>query len=420
MITPRSLASARPILVGLALGVASALGSAACGDDAETGSGGGAAASSGVASTSATTTATTTSAASGGEGGGGAGGAPNVCAPPAGVDIDPDTAVPGPFSVRARTVEVEGLTVEVWYPSSGGPDDVRTYDIREHLPESERDKIATEDTPLQYCSCGSDGTIDEADAPYPVVIFVHGTAGFRTQSLELVTHWASRGFVVLAADHPGLQLRNLLELACGQANTPRDLDADLAVLHDAVRDPRGDLDFLAGRIDASRLALVGHSAGGAAIEQKGDIARVLIPLAAGGVQAGDVLESTLIMGSVDDEVVAFSAQEDGFATSPAPKRLVGLAPAGHLAFSSLCSLRNEAGQNIVEIGVEAEVCGLGFADGLFDCSDEYIDDEIAWTIIQDATSAALEESLFCLPERGEWLSGIADRHAEVATFEEEL
>ena len=26
-------------------------------------------------------------------------------------------------------------------------------------------------------------------------MFVHGTAGFRSQSLEIVTHWASRGFV---------------------------------------------------------------------------------------------------------------------------------------------------------------------------------------------------------------------------------
>lgn len=393
-----------------------ALVASGCGDDSETGSGGG---TTTAGSTGTPTTAASTSTSSGGTtGSGGEGGAPSVCAPADG--LDDDTSVAGPFHVGAQTVVVDGLTVEVWYPAALQDDRAaKEYDIRDHLPASEQDKIADEDAPLQRCDCYPDVDLDEASGPFPVVIFVHGTAGFRTQSLELVTHWASRGFVVLAADHPGLQLPDLLALPCGQGATPRDLDGDIAKLHEAILDPQGDLAFLAGHIDPARLALAGHSAGGAAIEGKGDIARVLMPLAAGGVEAGDALESTLVMGSLDDQVVDFSAQEDGYASSPAPKRLVGLAPAGHLIFSSLCSMRNDAGQDIVEIGTEAGVCGLEIADGLFDCSDDYIDDELGWTIIRDATSAALEETLYCLPERGEWLSGIESRHPEVAAFEEE-
>lgn len=391
-----------------------------CGDDSETGGGGGTTTAT-TTGTTTTSTSTATAATSGGAGGqGGEGGASSVCAPPEGVEIDPDTSARGPFRVVGKTVTVDGLTAEVWYPSSGGTDDEKMYDVRDYLPESERDKIATADTAYQTCDCGSGGTLDEEHGPYPVVIFVHGTAGFRTQSLELMTHWASRGFVVIAADHPGLQLRDMLALPCGQGATPRDLDGDIAKLHDAILEPQGDLAFLAGHIDPSRLALAGHSAGGAAIEGKGDIARVLMPLAAGGVEAGDTLESTLVMGSRDDRVVDFSAQEEGYASSPAPKRLVGLAPAGHLIFSSLCSMHNDAGQDIVEIGTEAGVCGLDIADGLFDCSDDYIDDEVGWTIIREATSAALEETLQCLPERSQWLSDIETRHSEIATFEEEL
>ena len=84
------------------------------------------------------------------------------------------------------------------------------YDLREHLPKSEQGKISDSKNPWQACSCYRDLPIDEGHGPYPVLVFVHGTAGFRTQSLSQLTHLASRGFVVLAADHPGLMLADIL------------------------------------------------------------------------------------------------------------------------------------------------------------------------------------------------------------------
>jgi len=414
-----------PRAASAALALVLAMAATACGDDSETGEGGGSATSAASTSDAASTSNTTssgdaTSSGSGSGGDGGTGGGAIGCSPAA-PGLDDDTSVDGPFDVGARTVLVDGLTVEVWYPAAGTLEGVaKQYDLRDHLPASEVDKVSDEKTALQTCDCFDQVDIDTDSGPFPVLLFVHGTAGFRTQSLELVTHWASRGFVVIAADHPGLQLRDLLQLACGQGLTPRDLDADIATLHDAIQSPSGDLAFLDGRIDPSQLALAGHSAGGAAIEAKGDIGRVLIPLAAGGVAEGDTLDSTLVMGGIEDQVVPFASQEDGFASSPAPKRLVGLGNAGHLIFSSLCSLRNADGQSIVDLGVEAGVCGVELADGLFDCSDGYIPDETGWTIIRDATSAALEETLLCLPERGAWLADIEGRYPEVAVFDEAL
>ena len=391
---------------------------AGCGDDE--GGTGGSAASGSVSGTGGSGGAVSSS--SGTSAGGGGAGGGIACTPPALPAMDDDTSVRGPVRVGAATVDVDGLRVEVLYPSAevGADPPPKIYDVRDHLPASEREKIADEDTAVQTCDCADGLPIDESSGPYPVVVFVHGTAGFRTQSLELQTHWASRGFVVVAADHPGLVLEDLLALTCGQAGRPRDLAADLTKLTAALQAPSGDLAFLAGRIDAGALAMVGHSAGGAAIEDQGDRARVLIPMAAGGVLAGEALESTLVLGALEDQVVPFSAQEEGFASSPAKKRLVGLSPAGHLAFSSLCSLRNEAGDDIVTIGTDADVCGLSLAGGLFDCSEDYIDDERAWTIVNEASSAALEETLHCRPERGAWLAGIAERHPEVATFDEAL
>ena len=59
-----------------------------------------------------------------------------------------------------------------------------------------------------------------------MIIFAHGTAGFRHQSLAQMTHWASHGFVVAAVDHPGLKLGDLLAFSFDQ-----DLTADLNTLY---------------------------------------------------------------------------------------------------------------------------------------------------------------------------------------------
>lgn len=312
-----------------------------------------------------------------------------------------------------RTASVAGLTVEVWYPAElGSSGESVVYDIREYLPSTERRKISDEAAPYQTCDCVRDLPVDATNGPYPVVLFVHGTAGFRTQSLSQMTHWASRGFIVMAADHPGLWLSDLIDLVCGGDPPPRDLQADLDAMLAALDAPSADLAFLEGHADVARIAMTGHSAGGQAIATGGNVAAVLIPMAAGGVEAGAALEQTLILGGQEDQVVEYDNQIAGYDSSPAPKRLVGLSPAGHLTFSSLCALTNTAGQDLVEIGTEAGVCGLDLAGALFDCDDAYITSERGWTIVNDATSAALEQTLHCDATRADALDSLAERYPE--------
>jgi hypothetical protein len=169
--------------------------------------------------------------------------------------------------------------------------------------------------------------LDEKRGPYPVVIFVHGTASFRTQSLTQMVHWASRGFVVLSADHPGIGLKDIIGNTFDFGNQSRNTDR----LVTAVQSPSGPLAFLAGRIDTARIALSGHSAGGNAIGGLDDRAGVLVrmPLAAGGTSAGAALVSTLVMGGKDDMIVQYSRQKMVYDASPPKKRLVGIANAGH-------------------------------------------------------------------------------------------
>jgi hypothetical protein len=343
-----------------------------------------------------------TSTGTGGQGGGGAGGTGGVIETPPGCEamslpeIPEDTRSVGPFAVGAKTVKVGDLTVEVFFPAKAGSEGSKAkkqFDIREHLPDSEMGKIPDTRAPIQTCECYDELPLDSEHGPYPAIVFVHGTAGFRTQSLELTQHWASRGFIVFAADHPGLNLRDLLGSICGADAVEQDLGRDIAALVKAIKSPTGELAFLGGKLDSTRIGMSGHSAGGSAIKGQGSEARVLIPMAAGGVDPGEVLSSTLVLGGKEDTVVDSMNQVSGYESSPQPKRLAIISPAGHLTFSSLCFLENADGENLVELGKATGVCGLGLADVLFDCEPTYLPAEKCFEITRDLTAAALEEQL---------------------------
>lgn len=247
---------------------------------------------------------------------------------------------------------------------------------------------------------------------------MHGTAAFRTQSLSQMTHWASRGFVVLSQDHKGLYLGDLLQLKFG-ADLPGDTNALLAALDSGA----APLSFLTDHIDMTRVGMAGHSAGGGGIAEFGDTpgVKVLIPMAAGGVSAGAALESTLVMGALDDGVVAFSKQQDGYATTPPTKRLIGLANAGHLAFSDLCGLSNSKGQDLVEVAQAHGVTNAGLATALWDgCADGQLPQAEATEIVNYATSAALEETLLCSETAADELSQATSRYSQISVYDEQL
>jgi hypothetical protein len=309
-----------------------------------------------------------------------------------------DPAERGPWPVGARTVMIDGRVVEVWYPavldSEAGAEPV-VYDIRDQLPESEQGKISDADNPWQTCDCFGELPLDEEHGPYPAIVFVHGTASFRTQSLPQMVHWASRGFVVLAADHPGLRLGDTLGSLCGSPMVPQDLRGDIEAILAAVRGETAALEAFGDRIDASRIGMAGHSAGGNAISSFGDEAQVLVPMAAGGTDFGRALLSTLVLGGTDDSVVQYMQQRNGYASSPSPKRFVGIEGAGHLSFSEICSLRNAAGEDLLEIANANGVCGAQLAGFLFQCSEDLIADPDAWALIDYATTATFEEMLHC-------------------------
>jgi fermentation-respiration switch protein FrsA (DUF1100 family) len=313
--------------------------------------------------------------------------------------VPADPTARGPWPVGARTLSIAGLTTEIWYPAtlgSGGSPAI--YDIRLALPVSEQEKIPDADNPWQSCDCVRDLPLDVDHGPYPVIVFIHGTASFRTQSLSQAAHWASRGFIVLAADHPGLWLADSLALFCGTQGGQQDLAGDVEATLAALAAADGALAFLDGHLALDQVGLVGHSAGANAVSGLSDATgvRVVIPMAGNqATAASSTLASVLYLAGESDGIVSYASSKSAYQASATPRRFVGLGNAGHLAFSDLCDLRNADDQNLLQIAETYEVCGAQFAGFLFDCSPTLLPGATSRAIVAYATTAVLEGVLHC-------------------------
>ena len=336
-----------------------------------------------------------------------------------------DPAARGPWPVGARTVAVGRLgKVEVWYPAARGSEaghDRARYDIRQALNPMQRDVISDADNPWQDCDCYRDLPLDDTHGPYPAIVFVHGTAAFRHQSLPIVTHWASRGFVVIAADHPGLVLGDVLTRLCPDTPTgTQDLAADIAAELAALAAPTGDLAFLAGHVDATRAAIAGHSAGASAAASAAGLPGVRVVISMAGNQAtatSSTLAGALFMSGDRDTIVQPSAVHSAWAGSATPRYYFSIAGGAHLAFSDLCETKNAAGKDLLQVANDYQLCGAAAAGLLFQCDPAYIPGPEAWAIIDYASTAVLEPALQCATG-GPTVDQVDDTYAKATAYEE--
>lgn len=337
-----------------------------------------------------------------------------------------------------RTVTIGRLTVEVVYPAEPGstaglPE--ATYDVRDWLPPSERSKVPDAASPAVGPIGGHlyrDVPIDAGHGPYPVAIFVHGTASFRIASGSTLVQWASRGIVVLGADYPGLFLADQLCQTTGSASLnacncaetgAQDIPGDVNTQLAALASPSGGLAFLAGRLDTGRIALSGHSQGGcvaASLSGLPNVQAVLPFSASTTVYPSASLQSILYASGMVDTVMGYDAAQlgnfvcpnasdgtpafsvkKGYTDSPGPtavtKRLVGIAGGGHLVPTDLCQ-NNAFGRNAIQEAEQDGVCGIDTAviiglPALFDCGT--IDMPTGVRAVNYASTAALEETLLC-------------------------
>ncbi|HMI86480.1 MAG TPA: hypothetical protein VK550_20445, partial [Polyangiaceae bacterium] len=168
------------------------------------------------------------------------------CGPTTLLPVSEDPSVRGPWMVGVRTAKIGRLTTEILYPAEPGSEQGKTeafYDIRAWIPERERSKVPDANSPAIKPIGGNlfrDLPIDGGHGPYPIVVYIHGTSSFRMASLSTMAHWASRGFVVVSADYPGMFLYDMLAgtLACVLPTTgTQDVPGDVATQMLALATP---------------------------------------------------------------------------------------------------------------------------------------------------------------------------------------
>jgi predicted dienelactone hydrolase len=256
-----------------------------------------------------------------------------------------DPAQPGPFAVgitersfvrtSATTGAPRSINMLVWYPAQPrGPAD-----------SASRFGGAVDAVPAR------------ATAPYPVLLFSHGSGGAPSQSSFLTAHLASHGFVVLAPTHPGNTVQDC-QMAClplntaareafldSAANRPADITATLD--HGLVLAGGGD-GLLADMLSQDRVGVVGHSFGGWTALQmlaRDPRFKAAAPMAPGVFAellavAEGVTAPTLVLAGDLDRLTRIADEQElslSLTTGGGEHWFIVLRGAGHLSFTDLCS-----------------------------------------------------------------------------------
>jgi dienelactone hydrolase len=222
----------------------------------------------------------------------------------------PDHVKPGTLAVGVTTVTLTDasrdgrtLPVELWYPA-------RTAG-RDAAPLRKR---------------------------RPLVLVVHGLCGSRLYYDYLVTHLASRGFLVAAPDLTGVTAADCVSVGLEQ------LPLDVAFVARTLHDPDGPAGRWARRVRGATTALVGNSLGGFAVFEavKLDagftavvgLAPAVGPAAAPALDALTPPRAWMLLGATGDDTVRFAAlTQPLYEALDAPAFLVRFTGGGHTGFS---------------------------------------------------------------------------------------
>jgi dienelactone hydrolase len=339
----------------------------------------------------------------------------------AGPDEAVDPSVPGPFAVGVSTFTVEdpsrpdpltnaprSLTVEVWYPAEESSRALprEEYGIEDLFTEEALSLLGIDPSVLQtrlLTDAARDAAPRPAEGPYPLVIFSHGNGGIRMQSTFLTVHLASHGYVVVAMDHQGNTISDVLLSGSGLPEdilqVARDRPADCSVVIDALlarNQAPGDL--LEGLIDPEEIGITGHSFGGftslavSALDPRIDASAPLAPpgsfaLAAAAVNPSTIPVDTLILAGGKDQTLPFEEhQQEIFNQLPDGQRLlIDILTAGHFTFSDICIF------DLEQIAQSAGIDSQGILDD--GCGAENIDPERGHEITNAFVAAFFNASL---------------------------
>lgn len=333
---------------------------------------------------------------------------------PAHDDLGPTSySAAGPYAVGERTFKLpSGVPVEVWYPAE--PSDVAglpmaTYDVADYLPPF----LQQEGLSVTHPSGGVRG-VPIARGTFPLVVFSHGFAGFRTQSSALTAALASWGFVVAAPDHPS---RNLTKVLLGPAGTTTDVEDLQDTITKIGKRTAAKNSWLSKRVDMKRVGAFGHSAGGSAV---GRLAvadkRVDTFIAMGGASAESTpAKPSMVIAATADGIVTLDRLETAYAGLQNPKRIVLIDGAGHLVFSDLCEIGGADGGLLVL----AEAAGIKVPDNLVGlatdgCLEPALKPTLAWPAIHHTVVAQFRR-VFGIDSSDAALTGLVEAYPGIVS-----
>jgi dienelactone hydrolase len=310
----------------------------------------------------------------------------------------------GPNEVGVLTLSLSDRKVEIYYPAAAGAAKGRVNDVYlqtdpvppmlagmlKKLPDTVDLKVsvpAFRDAPAAHGKA------------FPLVIFSHGAGGWRSGYGNLLSGIASWGFVVASVDFteygfasfgaPGAR-----DMASRRASSMTALDAALDLMARTTADAQSPL---AGLIDMSSVAAVGHSAGGGTMFGAIDNPRIDTVIGWAPVPPqgpGATPKPTMIIAAERDSGIKVDALTAAYDKLNAPKRLVVIPRMGHNAFSDSC-LSIQSGNDLISA---VKQIGLPVPAGLLDlaqngCHADDLDTREGWAIVQHVTVSQLRTGL---------------------------
>jgi fermentation-respiration switch protein FrsA (DUF1100 family) len=259
-------------------------------------------------------------------------------------------------------------------------------------------------TTIYYPAQGTpgDAVVDDArpakkNGPYPLILFSHGlTANARVYE-EMITRWASAGYVIAAPDYP-LSNTNAPGgniFLNGLSDTPNQ-PADASFVIGEVLGLARAKGTLRGLVDKKHIGASGHSLGGittfgltysdCCLDERIDAAAPMSAItglmAEGSTFFQGVDTPLLVVHSDRDELVPYSAGVDAFIRASSPKFLVTFVGGTHI--QPFVSVDGPQGEALVATSVAFWDYFLkGDRDGLDRLRDGVPDPSVA-TLQEDA------------------------------------
>ena len=320
---------------------------------------------------------------------------------PAGPDHAPSPIEMGPYPVGVQTVAFEDPTrttegfegprqviCEIWYPATDeARDATETYVMYDLLPPDLQEQIPADALGSLTTNALRDAEPRVIGGTYPLVLFSHGKGGVRAQSTFFTVPLASHGYVVVAMDHEGDTIVDLLREG--------DVEIDTTVF--AFIDRPQDILFLideltywehplATIIDITRVGVSGHSFGAltslrtAIMDTRIKAVVAHAPPGIGTVNIGleesisDIDTPIIIHGGKLDRTLPIEEHTDTIwpKLNP-PSYYLTLETAGHFTYSDLCIFDVEA----LDAAVDMDASNV-LTDG---CGEENLTPELGFDVI---------------------------------------